>query len=186
MMSIKEKNTANTDNNIFEVNDNFYQKYSQLIRIVVTRILSRLDLSRDIEDCVNIVFLELMERLQQYNEMRGSMAAFVTIITRSAAINYCKKNERKTSELIGDDKINLISEPLEIENELEFEMLVENIIAKLNKKERILFTMYYIEYYSPKEIAESFKIKLTAVYMRINRLNGKLKTLLKKGGINHG
>ena len=177
--------TENIDNGLFEINDSFYERFNPMVRTTVARILNRSDLSRDIEDCVNTVFLELIEKLKQYNETRGSMAAFVTIIARSVAVDYCRKNERKTGELIGDEKIDLIGGPLDVEDEAGFEMLVEDIIEKLDKKERILFAMYYVEYYSPKEIAESFKINLTAAYMRINRLNGKLKTLLKKGEKNY-
>ncbi|MCL2773956.1 MAG: hypothetical protein FWD71_11465, partial [Oscillospiraceae bacterium] len=93
-------------NNIsnLEVNNNFYEKYNPQIRAIVARILNYANQARDIDDCVNAVYLELMEKLQQYNETRGSMAAFVAIVARSAALNYCKSNMRKAGELIGDEK----------------------------------------------------------------------------------
>ena len=172
-----------TNNNIFEVNNNFYEKYNPKIRKIVTRILNNAKQSQNIDDCVNVVFLELMERLQQYNETRGSMEAFVTIITRSAALNYCKSNIRKIGELIGDDNIEFLTEPLEFENEVEFAMLVKSILKKLNEKERALFTMRFILYYSPEEIAKASKINRHAVEMRINRLKNKIKNFMIKGGI---
>jgi len=132
---------------------------------------------------VNIVFLELMERLQQYNETRGSMAAFVTVITRSAALNYRKSNMNKNSELIGDEKIDYIIEPLEIEDKIGFQALVDMILKKLNEQESILFSMKYIYFYSPEEIAKTFRINRNAVDGRVNRLKNKIKKLLIKGGI---
>ena len=60
-------------NNKLEVNNNFYEKYHPQIRAIVIRILNNANQSQDIEDCVNTVFLELMEKLQQFNETRGSM-----------------------------------------------------------------------------------------------------------------
>ena len=132
---------------------------------------------------MSVVFLELMDRLQQYNETRGSMAAFVAVVTRSIALNYCKSGKRKTGELIGDDNIDFLSEPLEFESEIEFEMLVKNILDKLNEKESVLFTMRFILFYPPEEIARTLKITRNAVDVRTNRLKNKIKNLLIKGGI---
>jgi len=172
----------NIHNNV-EVNNNFYEKYNPQIRAIVIRILNNANQNQDVEDCVNTVFLELMERLQQYNESRGSLGAFVTIIARSVALNYCKSNTRKTHELVGDEKIDYIMEPLEVADEIEFTMLVDMILKKLNEQERGLFAMKYIYYYSPDEIAKAFKINRNAVDVRVNRLKNKVKNLLIKGGV---
>ena len=54
-------------NNGYEVNNNFYEKYNPQIRAIVIRILNNAGQNQDIEDCVNTVFLELMEKEgQQY------------------------------------------------------------------------------------------------------------------------
>ena len=170
-------------NNITEVNTNFYEKYNPQIRAIVTRILKNANQADEIDDCVNTVYLDLMSKLQLYNETRGTMAAFVAIIARSVALNYCKSNKRKTGELIGDDNIDFLSEPLGFENEVEFDMLIQNILKKLNEQEYILFTMRFILFYSTEEIAKAFKIRRNAVDVRINRLKGKVKNFLIKGGI---
>jgi len=177
------ENMNNDNINIFEVNNSFYDRYNPLIRKIVTRILNNFGQSGDIDDCVNTVFLDIMEKLQQYNETRGSMAAFVAIIARSAAINYCKGNMRRTGELIGDDNIDFMLEPLEFENEVEFNMLVEKIHEKLNEQENILFTMRFILFYTPEEIARAFNITRNAVDVRVNRLKKKIQNFLIKGGI---
>jgi RNA polymerase sigma-70 factor (ECF subfamily) len=177
-MNVKEKDL----NSAAELNNNFYEKYNPQIRTVVARILNYANQSGDIDDCVNNVYLELMNKLQKYNETRGSMGAFVTVISRSVALNYCKSNMRRAGELIGDEKIDFLAEPMEYENEAEFEMLVESILEKLNEKERILFTMRYVYYYSPEEIAKTLKIRRSAVDMRVNRLKNKVKNFLIKGG----
>jgi RNA polymerase sigma-70 factor (ECF subfamily) len=167
----------------YEVNDNFYEKYNPRIRAIVTRILNNASQTRDIDDCVNTIYLELMEKLQQYNETRGSMGAFVSIIARSTALDYCRGNMRKHGELIGDENIDFLSEPIEFENKVEFQMLVKSIKEKLNEQEIILFTMKYIYYYSPEEIAKILKIKQNTVNKRVSRLKNKVKNLLIKGGI---
>jgi len=167
------------------VNNNFYAKYNPQIRSVVARILNSANQSQDIDDCVNTVFMELMEKLQKYNETRGSMAAFVAVIARSVALNYCKSNMRKIGELTGSDKdkFDFLSEPVAFENKVEFQMLVDGIIGKLNDGESILFAMKYIYFYSSEEIAKSFKISQNAVDLRVNRLKRKIKKFLTKGGV---
>ncbi|MCL1857933.1 MAG: sigma-70 family RNA polymerase sigma factor [Oscillospiraceae bacterium] len=166
-----------------EINNSFYDKYHPQIRSVVSRILNSANQSDDIDDCVSVVFLDLMEKLQQYNETRGSMGAFVTVIARSTALNYCKSNTRKTNELIGDEKLDFLLSPIEYQNETEFDLLVESIISKLNKDEKILFAMRYLYYYTPEEIAKALNIRRSAVDMRTNRLKNKIKKFLDKGGM---
>ena len=165
----------------------FFEKYNHIIRAIVINILKHTNQSQDIDDCVNTVFLALMERLHQYNETRGSMEAFVIIITRSAALDYRRSGMRKTSELIGDENIDFLNTPLNLENfenEIEFNMLVENIILKkLNDQERRLYTMKYIFFDSAEEIAKYFNINRNAVDARIHRLKNKIKKLLRKGGL---
>ena len=184
-INIDEADGIDTKNirDIYEVNENFYEKYNPQIRAVVTRILHYAGKTQDIDDCVNTVYIELLEKLHQYNETRGSMGAFVAIVARSAALDYCRGNMRKTGELIGDDKIDFLSEPIAFENKVEFQMLVENIAEKLNEQEIILFSMRYIYYYTPEEIAKLLKIKQNTVNKRVSRLKSKVKKLLIKGGI---
>lgn len=178
-------NYINVDkpDDISSMNENFYEKYDPKIRAIVTRILNYTGQSGDIDDCVNTVYIELIERLYQYNETRGTMGAFVSIITRSIALNYCKKNIPIKNELIGDEKIAFFYNPLEFEKEAEFDMIVENILKKLNKQEKALFNMRFMFFYSPEEIAKILNIRQNTVNQRISRLKSKIKNFLIKGGI---
>ena len=182
-MEVAGKNNMDRSDKILEVNNSFYNKYNFRIRIIVTRILNAANQPNDIDDCVNDVFLDLMEKLQQYNETRGSLTAFVSVIARSTALSYCRTNMRKPAELIGDEKIDFITEQFEFEDNIEFKMLVEEILKKLNQKERDLFTMRYILYYSSEETAKALKINRNAVDVRVNRLKSKIKNFLTKGGV---
>jgi len=174
-----------TDNQtgIFEINDSFYEKYNPQIKAIVSRILKNARQAGDIDDCVNAVYVELIEKLHQYNETRGTIGAFVAIIARSTALDYSRGNMRRGGELIGDDNIDFLSEPIAFEDKVEFEMLVKNIKDKLNERETVLFTMRYIYYYTPEEIAKAFKISRGTVDKRVSRLKSKIKKLLIQGGI---
>ena len=162
---------------------NFYEEFNPQIRAIVSRILTYANQPNDIDDCVNTVYVELLERLQQYNETRGSMGAFVAVIARSSALNYCKTNRRRAGELIGDEKLDFMLSPIDCQNETEFDLLAESIISRLNKQEKLLFTMRYLHYYTPTEIAKVLGINRTAVDMRTTRLKDKIKKFLTKGGV---
>lgn len=184
MELINMKNTGNESKISPEVNNSFYEKYNPQIRAVVSRILRYAKQHDDIDDCVNAVFVDIMEKLQQYNDARGSLGAFVTVIARSAALNYCKSNLRRVSELVGDEKLDMLSCPIKYQDEAEFNLLVESIVAKLSKEEKVLFSMRYLYYYEPEEIAKALKIKRGAVDMRMTRLKNKIKSFLtREGGI---
>ena len=112
------------------------------------------------------------------------MAAFVIIIARSTALDYRRNRSRKNSELIGEAQIDFLSRPLGFENEIEFDMLVQDIILrKLNDRERRLYTMKYILFDSTEEIAKCFNISRNTADARVHRLKNKIKNLLRKGGI---
>jgi len=179
-----EKFRQNSDtSDIIAINNNFFEKYNSTIRGIVTNILKYTNQSQDIDDCVNTVFLSLMEKLQQYNETRGSLAAFVIMIARSTALDYRRNNIRRIGKLAGEDTYDFICDDLEFENEVEFNMLIESIHAKLTEKENILFTMKFILYDSTDEIAKILNINKNAVKVRVNRLKNKIKKFLIKGGI---
>ena len=173
------------DDSQIEIKNSLYEKYNPQIRAIVARILASSGQAQfcDIEDCVNDVYLALMEKLQQYNESRGSLGAFITVIARSTALHYRRDNKHKINELIGDNKLNLLHEYSDVENKVEFQILVDSILDKLNEQENALFVLRYILLYSPEEIAKSLKIKRNAVDVRINRLKKKIKNFLIKGGI---
>ena len=170
------------DDKPLEINNDFFEKYNTTVRGIVANILKPANLSQDIDDCVSAVFLNLMEKLMQYNETRGSMAAFVIIIARSTALNYRSGGIRKSSELICGENIDFIGGDLNFENEIEFKDLVKGILGRLNEKENILFTMKFILFDSTEEIAKAFNISKNAAEVRINRLKNKIKKFLTKGG----
>ena len=165
------------------INNDFYDEYYPQIRAITARILQISNQTDEIDDCVNTIFLELMTKFKNYDESRGSIGAFVAVVARSTALNYRKNALRKSAELVGDEKLDFLAKPIEYQDETDFNLLADSITEKLNKEERILFSMRYLYHYSPEEIAKALKIKRSAVDMRVMRLKAKIKKYLIKGGI---
>jgi len=165
------------------VNDEFYETYNNKITIIVKRMLTQTGITQDIDDCVNIVYVKLMESMENFDENRGSMDTYVNLITHSTVIDYLKKHSRFKNELVGNEILDFFYAPLECENEAVFNILVENICAGLKKEERILFTMRYILFHPPEEIAKVLNIKRNAVDTRCKRLKAKIKKYLRGADI---
>ena len=165
------------------INNAFYDEYYVQIRTIAARILQSYNQTDEIDDCVNTIFLELMTKFKDYDKTRGDIGAFVTVVARSTALNYRKKAMKKSNELIGDEKLDFLAMPIDYKEEVDFNLLVESIVDKLNNQDRLLFSMRYLYHYSPEEIAKTLKIKRSAVDMRIMRLKAKIKKNLIKGGI---
>ena len=165
------------------VNDDFYETYNKKITIIVKRMLSQTGITQDIDDCVNIVYVKLMESIGSFDEKRGSMDTYVNLITHSTVIDYLKKHSKFKNELVGNEIFDFLYAPLECEDEAVFNILVENIYAKLKKEERILFTMRYILFHPPEEIAKVLNIRRNTVDTRCKRLKAKVKKYLKGADI---
>ena len=59
--------------------------YGPLMRYIIAPILPN---PQDREDCLSEVTLRVWEKVQQYDQKRGSWSAWLTAITRNTALNY--------------------------------------------------------------------------------------------------
>ena len=134
-------------------------------------------------DSINTIDSTDTEKLDRYSETRGSMGAFVTVIARSTALHHCRDNRHRLDELVGDGELDCLVGDMEVENKVEFQLLVDGILDKLNEQENALFVLRFLLFHSPEEIAKSLNINRNAVDARICRLKNKVRKLLIKGGI---
>ena len=75
--------------------------YGPLMRYIIAPILQN---PQDQEDCLSEVAMRVWEKIEQFNQERGSWNAWLTAITRNAALNYKRDTRRHNSvEEIPDD-----------------------------------------------------------------------------------
>jgi RNA polymerase sigma factor (sigma-70 family) len=175
--------TADMENINNTVNDEFYEIYNKKITIIVKRMLSQTGMTQDIDDCINIAYVKLIEIINGYDENRGSMDTYVNLVVHSTVTDYIKSHAKFKNELVGNEILDFFYAPLQCEDEAGFNILVEQILSKLKKEERVLFTMRYLWFYPPEEIAKIMNIKRNTVDVRCKRLKEKIKKYLKGAGI---
>ena len=75
--------------------------YGPLMRYIIAPILQN---PQDQEDCLSEVAMRVWGKIEQFNQERGSWNAWLTAITRNAALNYTRDTRRHNSvEEIPDD-----------------------------------------------------------------------------------
>ena len=69
----------------------------------------------------------------------------------------------------------------EVESNIDFDLLIQH----LNYKERLIFTLYYRNKYTPTEISNILNINVNTIKSRISRAKQKIQKLYKKGGMHN-
>ena len=169
------------DNFTITIDEEFYLRHHKLIAGIAARILS--GAKQDIEDCINEIFVVLMEKTGGFDPQRGTIEAYVSVVSRSVALNYAKKL-RRSRELVSDEETDIADASDAYNSFADFEAIKESLNA-LTGDERVLFTLKYVYYHTAHEIAKYFGISVAAAEKRLTRLKGKLQKLLKEKGFDY-
>ena len=159
------------------------QQYSGLVKTIVVRIIGY-DKQQDVEETVSDVFVELWKSINNFDPEKGKLKNYIISIARFVSLNVYNRKILK-HELI----------PLE-EDELEFNMDLDNEVSKSINKEIIkdtinnlpypdkdIFIRRYYLFESVKEIAQYLNITPKSVENNLYRGKDKLKAALINKGI---
>jgi RNA polymerase sigma-70 factor (ECF subfamily) len=198
--SLKQKFAFDIDDGLSDIQENqiniidedFYLRHQKLIAGIATRILSQTSLrlackKQDVEDCTNEIFAVLMSKISEYNPQRGTIEAYVSVISRSVALNFAKKL-RLNQEIATGEEIDIVDVSTASRDEYNIfadsEVIKESLYS-LTKDEKVLFTLKYVYYYTANEIAKYCGISVAAAEKRSTRLKKKLQKLLKEKGFDY-
>lgn len=152
------------------------EQYGALIRYVAAPILPE-ETTR--EECVQDVLLRIWERIDQYDADKGSWTAWITAITRNAAIDIARKKRRDAaSEELRDD---MAANDLNPEEQLlaeERRTALVRALGMLSSRDRILFYRKYYYLQPVRQIAAELGSTERAVEGRLYRIRRKLQRLM--------
>jgi RNA polymerase sigma-70 factor (ECF subfamily) len=143
-----------------------YDRYASLVYSLALKILEN---SHEAEDLTQEIFLILLQR-NTYNPQRGSLSSFITIMTRSRAID--KLRERHTSvkflqrwcQTMNVETFS--STPVEQAVLKERSQLVRNALQLLSEDQRQVLHMAYYEGLTQSEIAQRLHVPLGTIKTR--------------------
>ncbi len=131
------------------------------------------------EDILHDAFIQIFKTIDQYN-FSGPLGAWMRKITVNKALEYCRKNSRRTMHMneYGSFNSEVSVEDNAIEK-LELEDLL-NLIRKLPTGFRTVFNLYAIEGYNHREIGEMLKVSENTSKTQYSRARLMLRNMIEK------
>jgi RNA polymerase sigma-70 factor, ECF subfamily len=166
---------GNRESDALEV---LYDRYSGLVYKLALRILQQPEAAADL---AQEVFLLLWNRPDRYNPARGSLAVFLSIVTRSQALNRIRqsKSQQQLVERMGRMDTHFENPELDNLSLAELSDRVRAALKQLPEAQRQVLEMAYYEGLSQSDITDKTGIPLGTVKSRSRQGLLKLQNLLR-------
>ena len=148
--------------------------YAPLMRYIIAPIVPD---AQDREECLSDAALRVWERIETYDPTRGTWTAWLTALTRNAALNRARKQVSSGEELSSELPS---AEPTPEERLLQQErrQALLSALGRLGQKERVLFYRKYYYRQSTAQIAAELGMTERAVEGRLYRIKKALREQL--------
>lgn len=145
----------------------FYETYASFILHIANQILSD---QNEAEDLTQDILLSIYESPDKYNPSRGSVKAFLAVMTKNRAIDRLRKRKpilvQKLEQL---DTVSEVRTELSVLLQIEKELIYDALKQIPEKQRKIIYSTYYEEL-TQREMAENF-----------NKPLGTVKSLVRYG-----
>lgn len=153
-------------------------RYSRLLWSIVGAALSQVGTTEDMEECVADVFIDLWEHPQKYDESRGSLKAWLSVIARNKAIDrYRQKTKIQTIPLE-----ETVLAQMGVEPEMENREGLQEALAELTEEEREILLRRYVYQQKPKEMAVALGLSVKQIENRLYRIKAKMRKQMEQEG----
>ena len=135
------------------------------------------------KDLVQETFLTFFKKINQYDEEKGTLGAWISRIL----INHSFKEYRKNQKMIFMEEevfTAKVANETSVIEELEAEDILE-LLKELPEGCRIIFNLKVIEGYNHNEIGEMLDITPSASRSQLTRAKKLLRLLIEKKAIHH-
>ena len=162
--------------------DALLKHYGPLMRYIIAPILPN---AQDREDCLSEAAMRVWDMIGSYDPQRGSWTAWLTALTRNAALNRARTAARVGStEEISKNMPSPEPTPEEMVLRGEQQAAVRRALQQLSPRDRALFYRKYYYLQSTAQIASELGITERAVEGKLYRLKKQLRKML--GGEDDG
>ena len=152
-----------------------YQLYSRAMYNICLRMLNN---EADAEDLLQNSFVDVFTKLH-YFRFDSSIGAWIKRIVINNCINYLKKKRLQLTD-IGDREFATVVEEVTDWNEVEFSVKkVQEGIQQLPEGYRVVLSLYLLEGYDHKEIAEILNISASTSKSQYSRAKKKLREIIE-------
>lgn len=134
----------------------------------------------DAIDIYNRAFLKVFSKLNLYGN-KGSFEGWVRRIVVNTALDFVRSVARRNNTVPVEEEINLSSDELVLSNINSQEIL--KFIQSLPELQRAVLSLFVLEGYSHKEIAEQLEIKEGTSKWYLSEARKELKRVFTKEGL---
>jgi RNA polymerase sigma-70 factor (ECF subfamily) len=153
-------------------------KYSRLMWSIAASVLANAATAEDIEECVADVFVYLWQNHEKYDEQRGGLKSWLSMVAKSKAIDrfrqLSKKSELSLNDEIAIGEIAAIDDIASAETKRELAAAV-NALGEVDRE--IVIRRYYYDQ-KPKEIGAILDMEIKQVKNSLYRSKLKLREML--------
>ena len=153
-------------------------KYSKLLWSVASSVLINTAAAEDIEECVADAFIYLWQNHEKYNEKRGTLKSWLSVIVKSKAIDKYRQLSKNNEVPLNDEniieEISVIDDIINAETKRELTAAVNAL--EDTDREIILRRYYYRQ--KPKEIGSILNIPVKQVKNKLYKSKLKLREML--------
>ncbi len=157
------------------------KRYGALLRYVAAPILG---CEAAVADCVSDVYLRVLEKCAQFDPERGSLAAYLTAITRNTALNIARRSKNASAHELREDTPDPTPTPEERLLLAERKAALDRALRALSSSDRALFYRKYYYMQPMSRIAAELGMTERAAEGRLYRIRRRLRDLL--GGEGYG
>ncbi|MCB0061224.1 MAG: sigma-70 family RNA polymerase sigma factor [Caldilineaceae bacterium] len=152
-----------------------YQQYCNLVFSLALRVVRHQVLA---EEVTQDVFLKIWHQPDRWNPAVGQFSSWLLTITRNAAIDRLRKEQRHPIPNAGIQE-PLFSEATEVsisDNPLWFEgQVLAHLLQELPEEQRLLIELAFYQGYTHSELAEGLQLPLGTVKTRLRSGLQKLR-----------
>lgn len=172
-----EKEIINQIRNRNEIGiNNLMKYYSPLIKYVIAPILPN---EQDREECLSEVIMLIWDKINYFDESKGSWRSYITAIARNNALNKLRKISKENeieplSASVSNEQFS--PEATLIQKETTSEL--QAALSLLSKGDRALFYRKYYYMQSTMQISAETALSPRAVEGRLYRIKKRLQKML--------
>ena len=149
-----------------------YKRYSGVLFAICLRYSPN---RTEAEDNLQDAFITIFNKVEQFKE-KGSFEGWIKRVTVNTVLQKYRK--QKVFDIKDESQIEDVSEDEVIDEGIPLDFLLK-IIQELSDRYRLVFTMYVMDGYSHKEIAEMLGISDGISKSNLARARGILKIKIK-------
>lgn len=164
-----------------EAFEQIYEALSGFVYSVAIRITRN---AEDAQEVTQDVFMKVYRNLKNF-QFRSSVRTWVYRIAVTTALNYCRRNSRQREGRVEYDgaaeSVSTSHPSSEGETRSDNEMILQELLKRLNPEQKICLILREIEGLRYKEISQILRIPINTVRSRLKRARQALLEHSGKG-----